>query len=71
MSTAPLYPSIIDEQLAGISTRPMVVLLHPDQSLPEALGLPPETRLIDTPICSPMTMRGGRRYVSVQPCARH
>lgn len=66
-TTAPCM-SIIDEQLAEISAD--AIQLRPGQTLPEALGLPPETRLIDTPICSAMTIRGARRYLSIQPCAR-
>lgn len=35
------------------------------QPLAEALGLPPETRLVDTPICSAMTLKGGRRSLEI------
>ena len=70
MTTAPFYPSLIDEQLAELSGQPVTVTLGRGQTLLEALGLPPEMRLVDTPICSAMTTRNGCRYLSIQPCGR-
>ena len=67
-TTTPFYPSLIDEQLAEL--QPVTVTLGRGQTLLEALGLPPEMRLVDTPICSAMTIRNGCRYLSIQPCAR-
>jgi len=46
--------------------RRYTVLSAPQQSLADAMGLPPETRLIDTGLCSATTIRGGRRWVQVQ-----
>jgi len=59
MSTSPI-PSITADQVAEAEAR-HTLLLRTRQSLPEALGLPPETRLVDTPIRSPMTRWPGRR----------
>lgn len=39
------------------------LLVAPNQSLMEAMSLPPDTRLVDAGLCSPMTIRGGRRWV--------
>ena len=46
--------------------RRYTVLTAPHQSLADAMGLPPETRLIDIGLCSATTIRGGRRWVQVQ-----
>lgn len=64
MSTAPVK-SITDEQLEDVERR-VALLIGPGLSLPRALGLPPETRLVDTPIRSAMTIRRGRRVVEVR-----
>ena len=48
------------------SSAPLTVLSAPGQSLCEALGLPPETRLIDSGICSAMTIKRGRRVLEVR-----
>jgi len=64
MTTSPV-PSITDEQLAEAEQR-HTVLLQRGQSLPEALGLPRETRFIDTPIRSLMTIKAGRRFLEVR-----
>lgn len=42
------------------------LLVPPHQTLIEALGLSPETRLIDAGLCSPLTIRGGRRWVQLR-----
>jgi hypothetical protein len=63
MTTTPLVKSLTDEQLDDLRH---TILSQPGQSLPEALGLPPETRLVDTGICSPMTIKRGRRIVEVR-----
>ncbi|WP_338547275.1 hypothetical protein V6W80_11780 [Pseudomonas benzopyrenica] len=60
MTTSPV-PAITDDQVAEAEAR-HTLLLRAKQSLPEALGLPPETRLIDSPIRSPMMRRPGRRW---------
>lgn len=44
------------------------VLTAPHQSLAEAMGLPPETRLVDAGLCSATTIKGGRRWVQIR-CA--
>lgn len=62
--TTSSVPAITDKQVAEAEAR-HTLLLRARQSLPEALGLPPETRLIDTPIRSPMSRRSGNRW-SVQ-----
>jgi len=59
--TASRAPSTTASQEANAEAR-HTLLLRARQSLPEALGLPPETRLIDTPIRSPMMRRPGRRW---------
>ena len=64
MTTA-LVKSITDEQLEHAERR-HTVLVAPGQSLFAALGLPPETRLVDTPIRSAMTIKAGRRWVEVR-----
>ena len=46
--------------------RHYTVLTAPRQSLPEAMGLPPETRLVDIGLCSATTIRGGRRWVQIR-----
>lgn len=46
--------------------RHCTVLTAPQQSLAEAMGLPPETRLIDIGLCSATTIKGGRRWVKVR-----
>lgn len=43
----------------------VTLMTTPGQSLCDALGLPPETRLIDTPICSAMTIKRGRRWLGL------
>ncbi len=45
--------------------RRYTVLTAPHQSLAEAMGLPPETRLVDIGFCSATTIRAGRRWVQV------
>lgn len=57
--------SLIDEQVADAEQR-ITLLSAPGQSLCEALGLPPETRLIDSGISSPMTIKRGRRVLEVR-----
>lgn len=42
------------------------VLTAAHQSLVDAMGLPPETRLVDIGFCSATTIRGGRRWVRVR-----
>lgn len=42
------------------------VLTAPNQSLSEAMGLPPETRLVDAGLCSATTIKAGRRWVQVR-----
>lgn len=64
MSTR-LVSSITDDQLAEAEQR-HTVLLQRGQSLADALGLPLETRFIDTPIRSLLTIKGGRRYLEVR-----
>ena len=59
MTSAPA-PAVVGEQVADVEAR-HTLLLRARQSLPDALGLPPETRLIDTPIRSSMTRWPGRR----------
>lgn len=63
MTTRPVK-SLIDEQLEELE--PVALLLAPGEDLAQRLGLPRETRLIDTPICSAMTIKSGRRYVEVR-----
>ena len=63
-TTAPVT-SLIDEQVAEIARR-FTLLSAPGQSLCEALGLPPDTRLIDSGISSPMTIKRGRRVLEVR-----
>lgn len=46
--------------------RRYTVLTAPRQSLADAMGLPPETRLVDIGFCSATTIRGGRRWVQVR-----
>lgn len=64
MTTSPV-PSVNDEQLAEVEQR-HTVLLQRGQSLPEVLGLPRETRFLDTPIRSLMTIKAGRRFLEVR-----
>ena len=59
MTTSPVR-SIVDDQLDEIRT----VTVLTTQQLPEALGLPPETRLIDCSLRGALTIRGGRRYIT-------
>lgn len=63
-TTAPVT-SLIDDQLAEIK-QSLVMLTRPGQSLCDAMRLPPETRLIDSGICSAMTMKRGRRALEVR-----
>lgn len=63
MSTTPPVTTPVDEPLGYAR---YTVLTAPDQSLPNALGLPPDTRLIDCGICSPMTVKRGRKRVQVR-----
>lgn len=42
------------------------LLVAPNQSLIDAMGLHPDTRLIDAGLCSPLTIRGGRRWVQLR-----
>lgn len=63
-TTAPVT-SLIDEQVADAEKR-FTLLSAPGQSLCKALGLPPETRLIDSGISSPMTIKRGRRVLEVR-----
>lgn len=63
MTTRPVK-SLIDEQLEELE--PITLLLAPGEDLAQRLGLPRETRLIDTPICSAMTIKSGRRYLKVR-----
>lgn len=60
--TTSLIRSIVDGQLNEIRT----VTLLTTQPLPEALGLPPETRLIDCGLRGALTIRNGRRYIEVE-----
>jgi len=64
MTTA-LVKSLIDEQLEHAERR-HTLLVAPGQSLFAALALPPETRMVDTPIRSAMTIKAGRRWVEVR-----
>lgn len=59
MTNSPVR-SIVDDQLEEIRT----VTVLTTQPLPEALGLPPETRLIDCRLRGAMTIRNGRRYIA-------
>jgi hypothetical protein len=63
MSTTPPVTTLVDEPLEYVR---YTVLTAPGQSLPDALGLPPDTRLIDCGICSPMTVKRGRKRVQVR-----
>lgn len=60
MTTSPVR-SIVDDQLDEIAT--VTLLTRPGQSLPEALGLSPETPLIDCGLRGALTIRNGRRYI--------
>ena len=62
--TTSIVRSIVDDQLDEIAT--VTLLTRPGQSLPEALGLPPETRLIDCGLRGALTIRRGRRYIEVR-----
>lgn len=64
MTTNPIT-TIADEQLAEVEQR-HTILLQRGQSLPDALGLPRDTRFTDTPIRSLLTIKGGRRYLEVR-----
>ncbi|MHB0820097.1 hypothetical protein ACYCFK_17705 [Stutzerimonas stutzeri] len=64
MTTRPVT-NIIDEQLADAELRHSI-LLRRGESLPDRLGLPPETRFVDSPIRSLMTIKGGRRALEVR-----
>ncbi|MDQ7987032.1 hypothetical protein QYS36_18995 [Pseudomonas sp. G34] len=64
MTTNPVT-TIADEQLAEVEQR-HTILLQRGQSLPDALGLPRDTRFTDTPIRSLLTIKGGRRYLEVR-----
>lgn len=58
MTTSPVR-SIVDDQLDEIST----VTVLTTKPLPETLGLPPETLLIDCGLRGALTIRKGRWYV--------
>lgn len=62
--TTPAYRSLIDDMIEDAERRHTVKSM-PGQSLPDALGLPPETLMINTPICSAMTIKRGRRVLEV------
>lgn len=64
MTTSPVR-SIVDDQLDEIAAT-VTLLTRPGQSLPEALGLPPETRLIDCGLRGALTIRRGRRYIAIE-----
>lgn len=64
MTTSPVK-TLIDEQVESAERR-IGLLIARGQSLPDALGLSPDTRLVDTPIRGAMTIRGGRRVVEVR-----
>lgn len=61
MTTSPVR-SIVDDQLDEIAT----VTLLTTRPLPEALGLPPETRLVDCGLRGALTIRRGRRYIEIE-----
>ena len=63
MNATPPVTTLVDEPLECVR---YTVLTAPGQSLPNALGLPPDTRLIDSGICSPMTVKRGRKRVQVR-----
>jgi hypothetical protein len=63
MTTTPLVKSLIDEQLEDCR---VTLITAPGQSLCDALGLPPDTRLANTGIRSAMTIKRGRRIVEVR-----
>ena len=63
-TTAPVKTLLVEQ--AAVAKRRITLLSAPGQSLCEALGLPPETRLIDSGICSAMTIKRGRRVVEVR-----
>jgi len=48
------------------ATPTITVLVHPGQTLPEALGLSPDTPLIAVPMYSLLTIKRGRWYVEVK-----
>lgn len=61
MTTSPVR-SIVDDQLNEIRT----VTVLTTRPLPEALGLPPETPLIECGLRGALTIRGGRRYIELE-----
>lgn len=63
MTTTAPVKGLVDEQVEEIRH---AVLVKPGQSLPDALGLPPETRFVDSGICSPMTIKRGRKALEVR-----
>lgn len=63
MSTPPPFTALVDEPLKYAC---YTVLTAPGQSLANALRLPPDTRLIDSGICSPMTVKRGRKRIQVR-----
>ena len=63
MTTSPVR-CIIDDQLDEIAT--VTLLTRPGQPLPEALGLPPETPLIECGLRGALTIRRGRRYIEIE-----
>lgn len=64
MTTSPVK-SLVEEQLEEAERRVGLLVMR-GQSLPDALGLSPDTRLVDTPIRGAMTIRGGRRVLEVR-----
>ncbi|THG87073.1 hypothetical protein E5198_00725 [Pseudomonas sp. A-1] len=61
MTTSPVR-SIVDDQLNEIRT----VTVLTTRPLPEALGLPPNTPLIECGLRGALTIRGGRRYIELE-----
>lgn len=60
-TTTPRQP-LVDDSLTDLSH---TVLSAPRQSLPEALGLPPDTPLHQAGLRSPVTIRKGRKWVEI------
>lgn len=65
MTTSPVK-SLIDEQLEDAEQELLTLVSSTDRRLPDLLGLPASTRLVDTPIRGAMTIRGGRRVLEVR-----
>lgn len=64
ITTTPAYPSLIDEAIQEANCR-FTLLMRRGESLLDRLGLPAETRFVDSPIRSLMTIKRGRRVLEV------